>query len=217
LLSRSEIEARYQVQIDRPFLLVTYHPVTLEYEQAEWQIGELLAALSDAHLPVIFTLPNVDTGNWVIRERLEQFVASNSSCKLVGNFGTQAYFSIMKLATAMVGNSSSGIVEAASFELPVVNIGTRQRGRVRTRNVIDVGYRREEIFAAIEQAIQPQFRASLRGLENPYGSGDASSVIVQRLKNTPLGDTLIRKKFYDIPFSAEYSCGREDKATENSS
>ena len=200
VLPRSELEARFQLQLDRPFLLVTYHPVTLEYAQAEWQIGELLAALLEARLLLIFTLPNADTGNRVIREKLEQFVAANSSSRLVANFGMQAYFSMMNLATAMVGNSSSGIVEAASFHLPVVNIGTRQRGRIRARNVIDVGYSRAEISKGIQQAIEPQFRASVASLVNPYGNGDASSIIVQRLKSTPLGDTLVRKKFYDVPF-----------------
>ena len=153
LLSRSEIEARFEVQIDRPFLLVTYHPVTLEYEQTEWQIGELLAALLETRLPVIFTWPNADTGNRIIRAKLEQFVAANSSSRLVANFGMQAYFSVMNLAAAMVGNSSSGIVEAASFQLPVVNVGTRQHGRVRARNVIDVGYGRDQISAGIQQAL----------------------------------------------------------------
>jgi UDP-hydrolysing UDP-N-acetyl-D-glucosamine 2-epimerase len=201
MLSRGELEASYGLQLDESFLLVTYHPATIEYEHAEWQISELLAALQEVHMPIIFTLPNADTGNRVIRERLEQFVTSNQSFKLVDNFGTQAYFSLMNLAAAMVGNSSSGIVEAASFQLPVINIGTRQRGRIRTRNVIDVGYSRAEISMGIQEAIDPQFRASLNGLVNPYGNGEASSVIVQRLKSIPLGDTLLRKKFYDLPFS----------------
>jgi UDP-hydrolysing UDP-N-acetyl-D-glucosamine 2-epimerase len=205
LLSRSEIEARFEVQIDRPFLLVTYHPVTLEYEQTEWQIDELLAALLKTRLPVIFTWPNADMGNQIIRAKLEQFVAANSSSRLVANFGIQAYFSVMNLAAAMVGNSSSGIVEASSFQLPVVNVGTRQHGRVRPRNVIDVGYGRDQIAAGIQQALESQFRASLEGLVNPYGNGNATSSIVGHLKSTPLGDTLIRKKFYDMPFNQEES------------
>jgi UDP-hydrolysing UDP-N-acetyl-D-glucosamine 2-epimerase len=199
MLSRSELEARYQLQLDRPFLLVTYHPVTLEYESAGWQIGELLAALREAGLPVIFTLPNADTGNRIIREKLEQFVIADGSSKLVGNFGIQAYFSLMRFAAAMVGNSSSGIVEAASFQLPVVNVGTRQDGRVRSRNILDVGYHRTEVLEGIQRAVDPQFRASLKGLVNRYGDCNASSVIVQRLESVPLGDTLVRKKFHDLP------------------
>ena len=200
MLSRSELEARHQLQLDDSFLLATYHPTTLEYEQAEWQTEQLLEALAEVNLPVIFTLPNADTGSHVIQNKLEQFIASHRSSRLVGNFGTQDYFSMMNLATAMVGNSSSGIVEAASFRLPVVNIGTRQRGRIRTRNVIDVGYSHEEICKGIWQAIDPEFRMSLNGLVNPYGNGDASSVILQCLKSVPLGDSLVRKKFHDVRF-----------------
>lgn len=200
LLSRNELEASYQLQLDGPFLLVTYHPVSLEYEQAEWQISELLAALERMKLPVIFTLSNADTGGHVIREKVEEFVASHGSSTLMDNFGTQAYFSVMNLATAMIGNSSSGIVEAASFQLPVVNIGTRQSGRIRTRNVIDVGYLQEEISKGIQKALDPQFRTSLNGVLNPYSNGEASSVILQRLKTIPLDDSLVRKKFYDLPF-----------------
>ena len=212
MLTRSELEASYGLQLAGPFLLATYHPATLEYEQAEWQIDELLASLQETHMPIIFTLPNADTGNRVIRKKLEQFVTSNPSSRLVDNFGVQAYFSLMNLAAAMIGNSSSGIVEAASFQLPVINIGTRQRGRIRTRNVIDVGYCRTEILMGIQQALESQFRASLNGLVNPYGNSEASSVIVQCLKSIPLGDSLVRKKFHDVPFSQEQSFGRKDEA-----
>jgi UDP-hydrolysing UDP-N-acetyl-D-glucosamine 2-epimerase len=186
------------LRLDQPFLLVTYHPVTLEYEQTEWQIGELLAALRAAGMPVVFTSPNADTSNRIVREQIQQFIAGDSSSKLVDNFGIQAYFSLMSLATAMVGNSSSGIVEAASFQLPVVNVGTRQNGRVRARNVLDVGYDRAAILNGIKGATDPQFRRSLADLVNPYGSGDAVPIIIEHLKSTPLGDRLIRKKFHDL-------------------
>jgi len=203
-LTREQLEERFQLQLSKPFLLVTYHPVTLEYEQAEWQIDELLAALRAADLPVIFTQSNVDTGNRVVRQKIDDFVAS-SYAKLVPSFGKKAYLSMLKLATAMVGNSSSGVGEAASFEIPVVNIGTRQRGRLRTRNVIDVDYGRNEILAAIRKAIDPEFRLSLRGLKNPYESGQACSIILRHLKTVPLGDVLIRKKFSDLPQQQEIS------------
>lgn len=199
LLSRSELEAGYQLRLDKPFLLVTYHPTTLEYEQAGQQVEALLAALAEAGLPVVFTPPNADPGNHAISEKLERFTAANGSARLVENFGAQAYFSMMNLAAAMVGNSSSGIVEAASFQLPVVNIGTRQDGRVRARNVIDVGYSQREISEGIQRALDRQFRDSLNGLANPYSIGDASAIILKRLKGAALGDVLLRKKFHDLP------------------
>lgn len=198
LLAREELQQRFALQLDRPFLLVTYHPVTLEHERSEWQITELLAALQESGMAVVFTQPNADTGNHVIREKIAAFVAANPDSRLIDNLGMHAYFSMMKLAAAMVGNSSSGIIEAPSFELPVVNVGTRQGGRTRARNVIDAGNTREEIAAAIGRVVSPAFRASLRGLVNPYGRGNACEMIVRRLKDVPLGDELLRKKFHDL-------------------
>jgi len=116
---------------------------------------------------------------------------------VVVNLGTPGYVSAMRLAAAMVGNSSSGIIEAASFRLPVVNIGTRQQGRTRGKNVIDVGYGRDEIIAGIRKATSPEFRAGLADLVNPYGDGHAAERIVQRLKEVELNDRLLRKRFYE--------------------
>jgi UDP-hydrolysing UDP-N-acetyl-D-glucosamine 2-epimerase len=197
-LSREELENRFSLRLGKPFVMVTFHPVTLEYDEAGNQIKELLAAIEASLVPAVFTMPNADTGNQVIRENIRQFVAQHDHVGLVDNFGIQAYFSMMKLAAAMVGNSSSGIVEGASFELPAVNIGTRQDGRTRSRNIIDVGYRREQIVQGILKAMSPEFRESLRGLVNPYGTGNASQIITDRLRSVDLGDKLVRKKFYNL-------------------
>jgi UDP-N-acetylglucosamine 2-epimerase (non-hydrolysing)/GDP/UDP-N,N'-diacetylbacillosamine 2-epimerase (hydrolysing) len=201
LLNGNDLEARYGFLLDRPPLLVTYHPVTLEYERTEWQVGELFAALDESKMPVIFTMPNADTGGRLITRILREFVKSRPSVWLVDNFGTQGYFSLMSFSAAMVGNSSSGIIEAPSFKLPVVNVGSRQHGRVRAANVIDVGYEREDILKGITQAMQSDFRHSLVGLENPYGSGNASERIVKRLKEVELDEKLIVKRFYDADLS----------------
>jgi len=117
---------------------------------------------------------------------------------IVANLGTQGYFSVMASAAAMVGNSSSGLIEAPSFALPVVNVGTRQNGRVRGANVIDVGYTRDEIIKGIRRAIRPEFRDSLRQLKNPYGRGQASEIIVEFLKTMHLDDLLLMKRFNDL-------------------
>jgi UDP-hydrolysing UDP-N-acetyl-D-glucosamine 2-epimerase len=199
LLTSEALERQFALRLDKPFLMVTFHPVTLEYEAAELQVTELLAALAATAIPVIFTMPNADTGNHAIREKIQQFVAAHPDCGLVDNFGIHAYFSMLKLAAAMVGNSSSGILEAASFELPVVNVGTRQDGRLRARNVIDVNCSRQEISRGIAEATSPHFRLSLQGLVNPYGAGNASRTITERLLTVGLGDKLIRKKFYNFP------------------
>jgi len=204
LLNRDVLSSRYLLRIkDDPFLLVTYHPVTLEYEQTEWQFGELLAALDECDMPVIFTAPNADTGGRKINSMIMDFLEDHRSAQIVENFGTQAYFSIMAEASAMVGNSSSGIIEAASFHLPVVNIGTRQQGRVRGENVIDVKYGREHVVAGLRKTLTPNYRSKIMSFPNPYGSGNASEKIVEELKKVELDERLIIKKFYDLEGLAE--------------
>jgi UDP-N-acetylglucosamine 2-epimerase (non-hydrolysing)/GDP/UDP-N,N'-diacetylbacillosamine 2-epimerase (hydrolysing) len=203
ILTRDELETRFGLQqLDQKPLLVTFHPVTLEYEQAEWQTLELLAALEDQGLPVVFTLPNADTNGRVMIQLIEKYVRAHPSAQMVANLGTQGYFSVMTWAAAMVGNSSSGIVEALSFQLPVVNIGTRQKGRVRAANVIDVGYGRAEIVNGIRQAVSSEFRSRLDQLKNPYGEGQAADAIVKRLADVQLDERLIVKRFVDQPWSS---------------
>ena len=196
-LSRKELERQYGLDLGAPFLLVTYHPVTLENERTETQVQELLAALEEVNATTIFTYPNADMRSRVIIQAVQEFVARWHRARVVVNLGTHGYLSVMKHALAMVGNSSSGIIEAASFKLPVVDIGSRQRGRVREKNVIDVGYSREEILAGIEKAVSPQFRASLDDLVNPYGDGHAAERIVDRLAQVELDDHLLLKRFYE--------------------
>lgn len=201
LLDRQELEVRFGVRLNGSPLLVTFHPVTLEYEHTEWHVTELLEALRTVELPIVFTLPNADTHGRIIIRMIDGFVREHPRAQLVENFGPQGYFSLMACAAAMVGNSSSGIVEAPSLGLPVVNVGTRQQGRLKADNVIDVGYRREEIARGLARALDPAFRAALRGVPNPYGDGHAAEVIVNRLKETSLDERLIRKRFVDAPFN----------------
>ncbi|HEX3469774.1 MAG TPA: UDP-N-acetylglucosamine 2-epimerase, partial [Silvibacterium sp.] len=146
----------------------------------------------------VFTMPNADTAGRIVAANIRQWVQSHLSVA-IDNLGLEAYHSVMCRAAAVVGNSSSGIVEAPSLKTPVVNIGTRQTGRIRARNVIDVGYGRGEILQAIRTATSKEFRNSLETLVNPYANetGSAASVILEALKNVPLDDSLIRKKFFD--------------------
>ncbi len=196
-MGAAELKRLFGVRLDPPPLLITYHPVTLEYEQTEHHITELLAALDKAAVPAVFTLPNADTHNSVIRKAQEAYVRSHPTAMIVENFGNDAYFGMMRVAAAMVGNSSSGIIEAPSFALPVVNVGTRQEGRVRGANVIDVAEDRDEIFEGICKACRPEFRRMLSGVRNPYDRGGASSAIGDTLENIAIDDRLLRKVFYD--------------------
>jgi len=198
LLDLDQLHERTGVDFSKPTLLVTYHPVTLEYEKTDEQIDAVLAALARSEMPLVFTYPNADTYGQRIIHKIEAFVAQNTHAKVLGNLGTEAYFSVMHHAAAMVGNSSSGIIEAASFKLPVVNIGIRQRGRIHAHNVIDVECTTEAIYAAITRATSNTFREDLRNLINPYGQGNASEIIVDRLKDVSLDTELLLKRFHNI-------------------
>lgn len=198
LLSPGELSAKFGLRLDEPPLLVTFHPVTLEYEQAEQQTRELLAALEACGLPVVFTAPNADTHGRIVRRLIDEFVRTHERAQLVETMGTQGFFSLMSFAAAMVGNSSSGIIEAASFKLPVVNAGTRQQGRMHGDNVVDARCNREDVAAAIAAATDTDFRRRLSGSVNPYDRGGASRLIIERLQQVPLDEQLIRKQFHDL-------------------
>ncbi len=198
LLSREALEAKIGIPLNRPPLLVTFHPVTLEHESTDHHINELLKALKRLDLPIVFTMSNADTKGRFITQRIREFVKSCNDARLVDSLGTQAYFSLMAQAAVMVGNSSSGIIEAMTFGLPVVNIGTRQAGRMRSKNVIDVGYECDAIIHGVRQASAPEMKQSLVGQPNVYGDGTAAGRILARLKETPINGRLLTKRFPPI-------------------
>jgi UDP-hydrolysing UDP-N-acetyl-D-glucosamine 2-epimerase len=199
-LSASELEERLHFPFEPAPLLVTYHPVTRELDRMTTQVDALLEALDLSKMPILFTAPNADSGGRYIAKRIEAFVAMHDASRLFDNFGTDVYFGVMRAAAAMVGNSSSGIIEAASFALPVVNLGSRQAGRTRSRNVVDVESDEDAgaIVAAIVVATGDSFRDALRDLQNPYAHGGAAAKIVGRLRDEPLDAKLLRKKFHDV-------------------
>jgi UDP-hydrolysing UDP-N-acetyl-D-glucosamine 2-epimerase len=197
-LTKDEVENRIGIPLSPKPLLVTFHPVTLEGGETSRYINELLEALNDSSQPTVFTYPNADPGGTLIIDAIERYVASKSNARVVRNLGRRGYRSLMKYAAAMVGNSSSGIAEAASFELPAVNIGHRQQGRLVGRNVINCDSERMAINKAIQEATAPEFRASIRGMQNLYGDGHASERIVRVLRDIPLDRKLIVKRFHDI-------------------
>lgn len=198
LVEKSDMEVRLGFKLTPPPLLITYHPVTLEYNDSEIQINELIRALDRSGMPLVFTRSNADTGGNVVDRSIRQYVNSNDHANMVDNLGSIGYYSVMKYSAAMVGNSSSGIIEAPSLGLPVVNVGTRQDGRIRASNVIDVDCNEPDILTGIEKATQLGFKAKLIGLTNPYGDGQASIRIVKRLKEIELGQFVLRKKFHEL-------------------
>ncbi len=200
-LSLTALSERVGMDLTEAPLLVTYHPVTLEANkganETAYQIGELLAALETINKPVVFTYPNGDTHAHTIVAAIEDFAKRHPRVRAVKHFGTEGYFSMLRHAAAMLGNSSSGILEAASFGLPVVNVGNRQRGRIHGENVIHCGYSRHDIAAALQQAISPQFRATAAAVTNPYGDGHAAERMIAVLRSVPLAGS-VQKQFYDL-------------------
>lgn len=181
----------------RPFALVTFHPPTMEPGAAGSQAGELVDALRALDLPCVITAPNADPEHQAVRQVLEAYVTSApATARWIENAGATGYASLLAAADVMLGNSSSGIIEAASFELPVVNVGDRQRGRTRAANVIDVAPERAAIEEALRRALHPEFRETLRGMQNPYGDGHASVRIADRLASVDLSNVTI-KRFQD--------------------
>ncbi len=199
LLGADELGSVLGIELRERPLLVTYHPATLETADTGTQVSEVLHALSEFPRTTVITYPNADMGSSVIIEAIEDFAHGKPNVHVVKNLGSRNYMSIMSCAAAMVGNSSSGIIEAASFALPVVNIGIRQRGRVRGRNVIDVAVDRKNIANGIRLALSPSFRDGLAGMANPYGDGRAAGRIVAALRRTSVGTSLLQKSFSDIP------------------
>jgi UDP-hydrolysing UDP-N-acetyl-D-glucosamine 2-epimerase len=199
LLSLMDLESRIGMELDPAPLLVTFHPTTLEYERANEQVVELLSAIDEVARPIVITYPNADTSGRLILEHMRSFVRTHPNSRLIDNLGTQAYFSLLGRASAMVGNSSSGIIEAPSFALPVVNIGSRQAGRCRGSNVIDVPCERTVIQKALERVLSPEFKAGLLKSTNPYWrDGRASERIVRKLVDMTIDDRLVTKCFVDL-------------------
>ena len=198
LLSIEELEQRVGLRLNVPPLLVTYHPETIDFVSAEAHVQEFLAALDTFTGPVIVTAPNVDTAHGTVRRLLQEWVAGRPSARWVESLGTQAYWSIMAIAAAMAGNSSSGIIEAASFRLPVVDVGRRQAGRDRPRNVIRADNDRVAIARALQRALDSEFRQTLEDLANPYGDGHAADRIARVLADTNGDARLTTKRFHHI-------------------
>ncbi|UYO40499.1 UDP-N-acetylglucosamine 2-epimerase (hydrolyzing) [Rhodopseudomonas palustris] len=198
LPDRATLSARFDLPLDEPPLMVTFHPVTRQFGEAERQTRALLTALEAVNLPVVLTAPNADVESDVIRRLFDAFLARRAGrAWLVESFGALNYLAMLREARAAVGNSSSGLIETPGFELPTVNIGDRQLGRTRAANVIDCAADADAIEAAIRQALDPAFRASLAGMANPYGDGNAAERIVTTLRDVPIDARLTGKIFVD--------------------
>lgn len=197
LLDRNSLEQALGFELRRRNFLITFHPVTLEYDAAARQLDELLAALDEqGDAGLIFTMPNADTDGRGLGGAIRRFVDAHPNARAYASLGQLRYLSCMQHADAVVGNSSSGLIEAPALGRPTVNVGDRQRGRLKASSVVDCEPDRRAIAAALELVCSPEFQQAARAVRNPYGEGGATERILSVLADYPLHD-ILKKSFYD--------------------
>jgi len=192
LLDRGVLEVRLGLTFAAPTLLAAWHPVTI-LRDTNAEAEAFFAAMADAPGQIIFVYPNADAGCYALIERARELAATRKQTHIFVNLDAVTYWSLLGQVDLLVGNSSSGIMEAASFALPVVNVGMRQQGRERGRNVIDAPAERDAILDAIARGLSVEFRAGIAGMVNPYGNGNASETIARVLAEAPLDGLLIKQ------------------------
>jgi GDP/UDP-N,N'-diacetylbacillosamine 2-epimerase (hydrolysing) len=198
LLDRAALETALKFKLGKRNLLVTFHPATMEDTASSLQMAELLAVLAqlnDTHL--IFTMPNADTGGRALRAMIEQFVADHANARAFTSLGQMLYLSCVCQVDGVIGNSSSGLTEVPSFGKGTINIGDRQRGRIKADSVIDCNPDRQSVASALSRLYSSDFQAGLKTVRNPYGEGGASEKVVKVLEECSLDGILI-KSFYDL-------------------
>jgi UDP-N-acetylglucosamine 2-epimerase (non-hydrolysing)/GDP/UDP-N,N'-diacetylbacillosamine 2-epimerase (hydrolysing) len=203
LLDRASLEERLGVQLSSPSLIAAWHPVTI-LRDTNAEADALFAALAQIRGQILFIYPNADAGSHALIERTRALSETREKTCIFVNLDAVTYWSLLGQVDGMVGNSSSGIMEAASFALPAVNVGMRQQGRERARNIIDAPAHTNAICAALTQALNPAFRAGLLGMGNPYGDGTAAVRIANVLATISLEGLLIKAPA-PIPSGAEFA------------
>jgi UDP-hydrolysing UDP-N-acetyl-D-glucosamine 2-epimerase len=192
LLDRAQVEARLGIHLQPPTALIAFHPTTIARDPTR-EADALFRALESVPAQLLFCYPNADAGSRELIARTNSFIERLGRGSVFVNLEPVLYWSLLRSVDLLVGNSSSGIMEAASFALPAVNVGIRQRGRERARNVLDADADAASILDRIGMAMAEDFRGSLRGVENPYGDGHASERIAAVLASAPLGEELLVK------------------------
>lgn len=202
LFSKEELERQIGFYFSEPTIMVTYHPVTLELLTAREQFADILSVI-DSHkeISVIFTKANADTDGRIINQMIDEYVRENSDrCVVYTSLGQKRYLSALQYVDAVLGNSSSGLVEVPSFHIPTINIGDRQRGRVCAESVIHCRNTVQEIEDSLQTALSEKFRKSLAIMQNPYEKEGTSDKIVEIICNVLDNGIEMKKIFYDINF-----------------
>ena len=193
LLRRTELEARLETPLGNPIIVVAYHPLTIAKNTVQ-EADAVFEALGKISGQILFCYPNADAGSRHLIERTREFLAGREDARVFVNLDAVTYWSLLRQADLFLGNSSSGIMETPSLALPVVNIGLRQQGRERAKNIVDAAPQAADILAAVDIAQSEPFRASLAGMTNPYGEGRAAEKIVEVLTTVPLTQDLLMKR-----------------------
>lgn len=188
-----EISQQFELDKDKKLIVIAYHPVTM-YKDSTKEQDELFKALSNRKEKIVFCFPNADAGSHKIMHKAKEFCQQHNNAQIYTNLPAQTYWGLLKQADLMVGNSSSGIMETPSLQLPAINIGIRQKGREQSENIIDVKPENIAIDKAIEKAFSSEFIQSLDKLINPYGDGYASEKIVSVLSKLEINDGLLFKQ-----------------------
>lgn len=199
LMSKDDIEKEIDFAIDDKTILVTYHPVTLGNRTAKEDIDDFIAALDEKKdLRIIFTMPNSDAGGQAIVEAINAFVAKNPQrARVFKSLGVLRYLSVMQQVAAVVGNSSSGLVEVPSFGIPTLNIGDRQKGRMAADSVFNCGTDKQSVLKGLDVALSDDFKQKAAATHNPYDKEGTAQAIFNVISTYPL-DGLNQKHFYDI-------------------
>ena len=199
LLDWPGLTAQLGLQDCKKNVLVTFHPETIKYGVSVIHFEEVLGALNELeNTQIIFSLPNSDAEGRSLQKKIREFAKLKKNVKVFASLGQLYYLSCLKHVDCVIGNSSSGLIEAPSLRTPTINVGDRQMGRVKADSVLDCAPQKDAIQEAIRSVYSSKMRQILRDVNNPYGQGGASSAIVEILEREPL-ENLLRKPFFDLP------------------
>ena len=200
IMDEREVKKELSIDLEKKYVLVTYHPETLSENNIKKEVNNLFEALSNFdELSVVLTKANSDAGGRIINKMIDEYSEKNKN-RVVAytSLGQFRYYNAMKYCAMVIGNSSSGIIEAPTFKIPTINIGDRQKGRIQAESVINCLADKESIIKSINKGLSEEFNNKIRDIENPYGEGDSSQKIMDVIKKYLFSDKKENKKFYDI-------------------
>jgi UDP-hydrolysing UDP-N-acetyl-D-glucosamine 2-epimerase len=196
--SKKFLTNKFKFDFSKPYCLLTFHPVTLELDKLKFQLINLVKALKKININIVITYPNADPQHEKIIYLFKKYCSSKKNYLIVKNLGTKNFVSVIRNCQFMIGNSSSGIVEAGTFKKPAINIGSRQKGKFKPVNVIDTNYSTSSILKSIKKANTLKFKNKIKNMKNPYESRVSVKKVSDLIIKLKANDKLLRKKFVDL-------------------